>query len=76
MARIYTLSCLCRGGMSRGGRRHGGVWKRGSGSLPGNVGVSTGGRLQEYSGAGREGGGGLEGCGDARKRGVRHNGSM
>ena len=22
----------------RGGRRHGGVWKRGSGSLPGNVG--------------------------------------
>ena len=49
-----------------------------NGSLPGNVGVSTGGsgRLQEYSGAGREGGGSLEGCGDARKRGVSHNGSM
>ena len=63
-----------RGGMWRGGRRRGGVWERGSGGLPGNVGVSTGGsgRLQEYSGAGREGGGGLKGC-DARKRGVSHN---
>ena len=34
------------------------------------------GRLQEYTGAGREGGGGLEGCGDARKRGKSHNGSL